>query len=123
MAASIHPIRVRVHEGGDRRTDGVLRLIAEAARPRPLREILGTMCAMAADVLRADVVSVYVAEGAGAAELPVELVLAANVGFPPAAIGNVRLRAGEGLTGMVLECLRPVSVAAAAREAGYKHIP
>jgi phosphotransferase system enzyme I (PtsP) len=99
-------VRVRVHERGDRRLDGILRLIEEAGRPRPLADVLQTLCSAVADITEADVVSVYVAEDDA-------LVMRANVGFPREAVGQVRLEAGEGLTGFVAECLRPVSVAVA----------
>src|SRR5688500_13023999 len=99
-------MKFRVHERGDRRLDGILRLIEEAGRPRPPGEVLATLCAAIADIARVDVVSVYVACEDG-------LVLSGNVGFPPGSVGNVRLKAGEGLTGFVSESLRPVSVAVA----------
>lgn len=109
-------IAVRVHDRGDRRLDGILRLIEEASRPRPIPDVLGTLAGEVAAIAHADVASIYVREG----EL---LVMRANVGFPSEAVGNVRLRVGEGITGFVAECLRPVSVAVARTEAHYKHVP
>ncbi len=113
---SLPRIRVRVHERGDPRLDGILELIEEAARPRPLPEVLGAVCAAIAELAPADVVSVYVREDD-------MLVMAANVGFPEHAIGNVRLEVGEGITGFAAECLRPVSVDVASHEVHYKHVP
>ena len=46
-----------------------------------------------------------------------------NVGLAPSAIGAVRLRVGEGITGLAAECMRPVSVDLAAAEASYKPVP
>jgi phosphotransferase system enzyme I (PtsP) len=109
-------IRVRVHERGDRRLDGILRLIEEAGRPRPLADVLASLCAAIAEIARAPVVSIYVLEGE-------TLVLSGNVGFPAAAVGQVQLRLGEGLTGFVAECLRPVSVAIGRHDERYKHVP
>lgn len=119
----VRAIRVRVHHKEDRRLDGILRLIDEAARPRPLSEVLSTLCRECAAIARADVVSVYVRERDPDVEGGESLVMRANVGFPPGAVGNVRLRPGEGITGFVAECLRPVSVAIAREEAHYKHVP
>jgi phosphotransferase system enzyme I (PtsP) len=45
-----------------------------------------------------------------------------NHGFAPAALGTT-LAVGEGITGLVAECMRPVSAAHAANEAAYKHVP
>jgi phosphotransferase system enzyme I (PtsP) len=109
-------IRVRVHEKGDRRLDGILRLIDEAGRPRPLGDVLASLCAAIAEIARAPVVSVYVLEDQ-------TLVLRGNVGFPESAVGQVQLRLGEGLTGFVAECLRPVSVAIGRHDERYKHVP
>ena len=113
---SLPRIRVRVHERGDPRLDGILRLIDEAARPRPLPEVLGAICTAVAALADVDVASVYVREDD-------TLVMAANVGFPAHAIGHVRLRVGEGITGFCAECLRPVSVDVASQEEHYKHVP
>jgi len=107
---------VKVHERGDRRLDGILRLIEEAARPRPLPDVLGAICAAVAELAEADIASVYVRDDDS-------LVMAANVGFPGHVVGNVRLRVGEGITGFAAECLRPVSVDVASQEAHYKHVP
>jgi phosphotransferase system, enzyme I, PtsP len=108
--------RVRVHERGDRRLDGILKLIEDAGRARPLPEVLRTLCESVASIAGADVVSIYVAEGE-------ELVMRANVGLAAGAVGNVRLRIGEGLTGFVAECLRPVSLAVARLDERYVHVP
>jgi phosphotransferase system enzyme I (PtsP) len=110
------PIRVRVHERGDRRLDGIMRLIEEAGRPRPLGEVLGSLCAAIAEIARAPVVSIYVLDGE-------HLFLRGNVGLAANAVGNVQLRLGEGLTGFVAECLRPVSVAIGRHDERWKAVP
>src|ERR1700754_3687823 len=111
-----HPIRVRVHERGDRRLDGIMRLIEEAGRPRPLGAVLRSLCEAIAEIARAPVVSIYVLEGE-------HLVLRGNVGFADSAVDNVQLRLGEGLTGFVAECLRPVSVAIGRHDERWKAVP
>ena len=113
-------MKVRVHERGDRRLDGILRLIEEAGRARPLGDVLAALCRSIAEIAQADVVSVYVLEVDSAG---VEtLVLRGNLGFPDGAVGSVSLRVGEGLTGFVAECLRPVSLAVGRHDARYKHV-
>jgi phosphotransferase system, enzyme I, PtsP len=76
------------------------------------------MCDEIAAIAAVDVTSIYVVEGDAADRL----VMRGNHGFPPAAIGAVTLRVGEGITGMVAECMRPVSAAHAASEAAFKPI-
>src|SRR5262245_51640337 len=110
-------IRVRVHDrGDDRRLDGIFRLIEEAGRPRPLAEVLANLCSQIAVIARAPVASIYVLEGD-------VLVMRGNVGFPASAVDNVQLRLGEGLTGFVAECLRPVSVAIGRNDQRWKPVP
>ncbi len=109
-----------VGRGDDRSVDGILRLIEVAAQDRPLEHLLAEMCPHVAAIAAADVVSVYVRELSPSGDT---LVMRGNIGFPPSAVGTVSLRMGEGITGLVAECMRPVSVAVAAGEASYKHVP
>ncbi len=114
--------QVRVHErGGDRAIDGILRLVEEASRDRPLDDVLTTLCAEVAGMMRAPIASVYLREEDDAGDIV--LVMRANVGFPHDAVGRVTLRLGEGITGFVAQNLRPASVAVAETETHYKHVP
>lgn len=115
MPPSERPVDVRVHER-DPRIDRVLDLIDEAARPRPLPEVLGVLCAEVAAIVRAEIASIYVREGD-------VLVMRANVGFPGVAIDQVRLAVGEGITGFAAERMRPVTVNRAASDAHFKSVP
>lgn len=114
------PVVQVVSRGDDRSVDGILRLIEVAGQERDLGFLLAEMCPHVAAISAADVVSVYVREISPAGDV---LVMRGNVGFPPSAVGTVSLRMGEGITGLVAECMRPVSVAVAAGEASYKHVP
>lgn len=114
------PAEVRVHERDDRRIARILDLIDEAARPRPLPEVLGVLCAEVSAIVDAQVASIYVRD---AAPNDAELVIRANVGFPGGAIDQVRLAVGEGITGFAAECMRPVTVDAAAEDVHFKPIP
>jgi phosphotransferase system enzyme I (PtsP) len=114
-------IRMRIHDRGESaRLDAILRLADLASQPRPRAELLAELCREVAGIMHAEVVSVYVRERDGDEQ---HLVMRGNVGFPASAIGNVRLALGEGITGFVAECLRPVSCAVAAKQASYKHVP
>src|SRR5262249_26980049 len=109
----------RVHARGEARLDAVLDLAEEASREAPLGEVLAALCQRIAHMLAVDVCSIYLRE------LEVDgrrraLVLRATSGYPQSAVGAVRMRVGEGLTGFAVECLRPVSVARAASDARNK---
>ncbi len=106
---------VRVHHRGDRGVDGILRLIELAGHDGPIEAMLSAMCDEIAAISGVAIASVYVVEDD-------RLVMRGNHGFPAAAIGTV-LDIGEGITGLVAECMRPVSAERAAAETAYKHIP
>ena len=107
---------MHVHHRGDRGVDGILRLIELASHDGPLETTLSAMCDEVAAIADVDIASVYVREGD-------RLVMCGNHGFPRSAIGTTTLAVGEGITGLVAECMRPVSAAHAAAEVAYKHVP
>ena len=106
----------RVHERGNKRLDGVLDFVAFAARPMPLLTLLDEAPRRIVGALEAEVCSLYLLEGDKS-----ELVMRGNVGFSNAAIGQVRLRVGEGITGEAVEYMRPISTETAEQHAAYKH--
>src|SRR3954471_18101186 len=55
---------VFVHERGNRSLDGIFRLIEVAGQSAPLDQVLAAMCRDVAETAAADVVSIYVREGA-----------------------------------------------------------
>ena len=107
---------VQVHHRGERGVDGILRLIELAGHDGPVEAMLTAMCGEIASISSAEIASVYVREDD-------RLVMRGNHGFPSRAIGAVALSIGEGITGLVAECMRPVSAAHAAAETAYKHVP
>jgi phosphotransferase system enzyme I (PtsP) len=116
MAHRIEPAtRPRVHGRGNRRLDAVLDFVAYAARPMPVLTLLDEAPRRIVELLEADVCSLYLVEGRS------ELVMRANVGFSSEAIGQVRLRVGEGITGESVEYMRPVSTETAEQHSSYKH--
>jgi phosphotransferase system enzyme I (PtsP) len=106
----------KVHERGDKRLDGVLDFVAFTARPMPLGTLLDEAPRRIAALLGADVCSLYLVEGDRSA-----LVMRGNVGFSHDAIGEVRLRVGEGITGEAVEYMRPISTTTADTHEAYKH--
>jgi phosphotransferase system enzyme I (PtsP) len=72
----------------------------------------------AAGHMEADVCSVYLFD-----EARQELVLRATRGLLPSSVGNVRLRAGEGLTGLAFSERRPICEADAPSHPAYRYFP
>ena len=68
--------------------------------------------------MHSDVCSVYLFESESR-----EVVLRATRGLHPSSIGKVRLKIGEGITGLALKELRPISEAKASQSPFYKAIP
>lgn len=113
----------KVHTRGEARLDAMLELAEEASRPAPVAEVLGSLCARIAQFLNVEVCSIYLRElvdTPGNRRVAGDLVLRATSGYSHDAIGRVRMRVGEGLTGFAVECLRPVSVARASTDARNK---
>jgi len=108
----------RIHGRGHQRLDAILDFVQFAIRPIPLTMLLDEAPRRIADIVGADVASLYLLEGGGD-----ELVMRGNVGFPERALGQVRLSVGEGITGTVIECVRPISVTVAQQHLGYRHFP
>jgi phosphotransferase system enzyme I (PtsP) len=82
----------------------------------PLVSLLDEVPRRVASLLGADVCSLYLVEGDESA-----LVMRGNVGFSNAAIGQVRLKVGEGITGEAVEYMRPISTDTAEQHAAFKH--
>src|SRR5271169_4320145 len=80
----------------------IANLAAEGGQPA---ETLMNVVALIAKRFRTDVCSAYLLEPDRA-----NLVLAATVGLRPQCIGALRMAVHEGLTGLVAEQVRPVSV-------------
>jgi phosphotransferase system, enzyme I, PtsP len=102
--------------GAASRLDGVLDLVAFAARPCPLSTALDELPRRIAELFPCEVCSIYLLEGR-------ELVMRGNVGFPDGALGEVRLAVGEGLTGLAVEYMRPLSLDVASAHAGNRSFP
>ena len=94
----------------------MLDFVAFAARPMPLLTLLDEAPRRIVALLEADVCSLYLLEGDKS-----ELVMRGNVGLSNAAIGQVRLRVGEGITGEAIEYMRPISTETAEQHEAYKH--
>lgn len=102
-----------IHGRGVERLDAVVDLVHALARPRAITDLLDEVPRRVAAVFRSDVCSLYLREGDG-------LVMRGNVGFTTSALGEVRLSVGEGLVGMAVECLRPVSADIAPEHARFR---
>jgi phosphotransferase system enzyme I (PtsP) len=108
----------RIHGHGEGRLDAVLEFVSFIARPMPLSLVLDEAPRRIARIVGADIASLYLLEGEGDA-----LVLRGNVGFPQGARGNVRLTVGEGITGLAVEHMRPISAVQASKHERYRPFP
>lgn len=99
------------------RLEATLDFAGFASRPMPLLSLLDEAPRRITTILGADVCSLYLLEGEGEGEL----VMRGNIGFSRAAIGQIRLAIGEGITGEAVEYMRPVVADLAAKHASYKH--
>lgn len=80
------------------------------------QETLDTMVKMIAARLDIDVCSVYLID-----ETAHQLVLRATVGLQKESVGGIRMGLDEGLTGLVLETMKPVFVMHPSRHKRYKY--
>ncbi len=113
------PTAARIHARGEGRLDLVVDFVHFVAKPMPLSLLLDEAPRRIAAIVGADIASLYLLEGEGGDEL----VLRGNVGFPQGARGTVRLAVGEGITGMAVECMRPISVVQASEHEAYRAFP
>ncbi len=102
----------------DRRLKAILEIGKLITGPHGLDSVLRGIVSKAAGVMGTDVASLYLLDGAKN-----ELELRATKGLSAQSVGRVRMKVGEGLTGMAVERMRPVAVADASRHPQYKFFP
>ncbi|UFS71267.1 GAF domain-containing protein [Geomonas sp. RF6] len=83
-----------------------------------LPEVLQLVAQKIAQQLRVSVCSIYLMEDGSD-----ELVLAATHGYDPAFVGKIRIRVGEGITGMVAKQREHIALNRASQDARYKNFP
>lgn len=81
-----------------------------------LPEVLQNVTRKVAEQLRVSVCSIYLREGG-------EVVLAATSGFDPSFVGKIRIRLGEGVTGIVAKDGQYISLSHASHDPRYKYFP
>ncbi len=82
------------------------------------KDILQSVVSTVAWHMRAAVCSIYIYD-----EENQTLTLRATQGLNPAAVGQVQLKLGEGITGRALGELRPICVGRASNSSSYHHFP
>ncbi len=83
-----------------------------------LEAFLKKIVEMIAEHMNSDVCSIYLYN-----EDSQELILKATRGLNPDSIGNVRLKLGEGLTGIALKELRPICERHASKNPNFRYFP
>ena len=99
------------------RLQAALRFAAGAAPGSSLAAGLAFFCEQIAALSQSPVASVYVLEAGD------ELVLRGNHGFSREALGEVRMKVGQGITGTCVEAMRPVTVDDARLTAQFEYFP
>ena len=92
------------HNGAHTHVSALHGIASRMSARAPLSEVLNSVVEFAAGVVPCDSCFLYIVEGD-------ELVLWASRNSHPDALGNVRLRLGQGITGWVAEHREPVVVA------------
>ncbi len=83
-----------------------------------LQETLDNIVATVADRMQTEVCSLYICDREKR-----RLTLCATMGLDPESIGKVSMATAEGLTGMVVERMKPVMVVDALKHPRYKYFP
>ena len=91
--------------------------VALFAKSADLEDFLQTVVSIIAYHMKAAVCSIYLLDEHG------DLVLRANQGLRPESIGRVRLKPGEGITGMAVKELRAIREGRGSRNPHFKYIP
>ncbi len=96
----------------------IAELISLAEGGRDRRELLQSVATSVAKHMLADVCSIYIYDAENH-----ELTLRATQGLSTEAIGTVKLKLGEGITGRAVRELRPICVGSASKSASYRFFP
>lgn len=96
----------------------IAELISLSEEGRDRKELLKSVVTSVAKHMQADVCSIYIYD-----EDEKELTLRATQGLSDEAVGTVKLRLGEGITGRAVRELRPICVGTASKNASYKFFP
>ena len=91
-------------------------LVALLSASEDIQSFLQRTVEMIARHMDADVCSIYLYD-----EISGDLVLDATIGLNPAAIGNVRMKIGEGMVGTTLAKREPLNEGCARRHPGFKY--
>jgi DNA-binding PucR family transcriptional regulator len=118
-AAELAPAARHVNNRGRqlRELHYLQKLAAEAASTMERDELLSLVIRETTGVMEADVCSLYLHDQSRGG-----LVLTATNGLNQAAVGNVVLAPGQGITGLVASSLKPLSVADVATDPRFKWI-
>src|ERR671925_2234263 len=85
---------------------------------RDLQETLNSLVATVADRMGTEVCSIYILDRQNK-----RLTLRATTGLAEESVGKVSMGTGEGLTGLVIERMKPVMVVDALAHPRYKYFP
>jgi len=96
----------------------IAELMSLAEEGQNRKDLLQGVVSSVGKHMQADVCSIYIYD-----EELKELTLRATQGLDESAIGNVKLKLGEGITGRAVRELRPICVGTASKSSSYKFFP
>ncbi len=96
----------------------ITELISQSETEGNRKELLQSVVVSVAKHMHADVCSIYIYD-----EENEELTLRATQGLSAEAIGAVKLKLGEGITGQAMQELRAISAGQASQSTSYKYFP
>jgi len=96
----------------------IAELMSLAEEGQDRKDLLQGVVSSVGKHMQADVCSIYIYD-----EELKELTLRATQGLDERAIGNVKLKLGEGITGRAVRELRPICVGTASKSSSYKFFP
>ncbi len=114
MEAPRVPVQIVVRS---ERLQAALQFAAGVSPAGSLSAGLCFLCGQLAAITRSPIASAYVLEGAD------ELVLRGTFGFSHEAIGEVRMKVGQGITGTCVESMSPVTVDDARLTEQFEYFP
>ena len=116
MATDPPRVPVQIVERSER-VQAALRFAAGASAAGTLSAGLCYLCEQLGQMTASPIASVYVLEAGD------ELVLRGTHGFSKEALGEVRMKVGEGITGTCVETMRPVTVDDARLSEQFEYFP
>ncbi len=109
---------MKIHVISQDAIGAILELGVLVNTPEDIPRVLQLLTDKVAQIMKTDVCSIYFFDPESQT-----LILKATHGLNSSLIGRISMKRGEGLTGLTLQLLKPISVAEASKSKNFKYIP